>query len=263
MPLARTRVGLIGLGAIGLALAELAANAADELDLCGALVRDGTKPRHGCPVPVVTTVDALLAMQPDVVAEVAGHAGLAEHGPAILANGVDLIIVAVGALAEPVTAERLLAAAEAGGAQIRIASGAIGGLDAIAAARRGGLTRVTHTTRKPPASLMPAADAARLTEPLELFRGSAREGALRFPESINVAAAVSFAGLGLDRTEVVVLADPAVDRNRHVVEAEGEFGQLRFEIANVPSERNPRTGRLTAMSVLHEILKRRERLSVG
>jgi aspartate dehydrogenase len=154
-------------------------------------------------------------------------------------------------------------AAQAGGGRVRIASGAIGALDALAAARLGGLSRVTHTTRKPPASLMTEHEAARLREPLVLFRGSAREGALRFPESINVAAAVSFAGLGLDRTEVVVLADPSVDRNRHVVEAEGDFGHLRFEIANVPSERNPRTGKLTAMSVLHELLRRTERLSVG
>jgi aspartate dehydrogenase len=257
------RTGLIGLGSIGLSLVDLANEQADEIEIVGALVREPWRERPGIAIPVVGTAAELLKLRPSVVAEVAGHEGLQQHGPSILRAGIDVVIVAVGALAEPATEAALLDAARAGGARLRIASGAIGGLDAIAAARFGGLARVTHTTRKPPASLLSEAEAASLSEPLELFRGSAREGALKFPESINVAAAVSFAGLGLDRTEVVVLADPAVDRNRHVVEASGAFGELRFEIANVPSERNPRTGRLTAMSVLHELLKREATLAVG
>jgi aspartate dehydrogenase len=97
----------------------------------------------------------------------------------------------------------------------------------------------------------------------EVFRGNAREGALRFPESINVAAAVSLAGIGLDRTEVRVLADPAVTRNHHEVVAEGPFGALRFEIANIPSEANPKTGRLVALSIVQALLRRRAALVVG
>lgn len=258
-----TRVGLIGLGSIGQSVVELARAWPERLDICGALVRDPAKPRNAAGVPVVTSVNDLLALRPGVVAEVAGHDGLRAHGPAVLRAGVDLVIVAVGALAEPETEAALLAAAHEGGGRIRVASGAIGALDAIAAARLGGLARVTHTTRKPPATLLSPEEAVALREPREVFRGSARDGALRFPESINVAAAVSFAGIGLDRTEVVVVADPAVERNLHVVEAEGAFGQLRFEIANEPSESNRRTGKLTAMSVVHELLDRDARFSVG
>lgn len=257
------RVGMLGLGTIGLAVADLARERPYDVTFVGALVRDPGRERPAARVAIVSSIDELFACRPAVVAEVCGHEGLKEHGPAILRRGIDLVIVAIGALAERETESALLEAAREGGGRIRIASGAIGGLDAIASARLGGLSRVTHTTRKPPGSLLSATEAAALREPLELFRGSAREGALRFPESINVAAAVSFAGLGLDRTEVVVLADPGVDRNRHVVEAEGEFGYLRFEIANIPSESNPRTGRLTAMSVLNELLNRGAVLSVG
>src|SRR5207302_4936814 len=132
--------------------------------------------------------------------------------------------------------EAILAAASAGGAQVRIASGAIGGLDAIAAAAVGGLDRVTHVTRKPARTLLDPAEAARLEAGREIFRGTAREGALLFPESINVAAAISLAGIGLDRTEVCVIADPSVIRNQHEVTAEGAFGRLRFEIQNIPTD---------------------------
>jgi aspartate dehydrogenase len=172
-------------------------------------------------------------------------------------------MLSVGVLAEPEAEHALLEAASSGGAQAVVLSGGIGGLDAIASAREGGLTRVTHTARKPARTLLPASEAADLHEPRELFRGSVREGALLFPESINVAAAVALAGLGLDRTVVCVIADPSVERNRHEVVAEGAFGVLRFEIANVPSETNPKTGKLVAMSVVHALRRRASHLVIG
>jgi aspartate dehydrogenase len=172
------------------------------------------------------------------------------------------VAVSVGALAEPDTYVALVGATNGGG-RLVVASGAIGALDAISAAALGGLERVTHTTRKPPRSLLDREEADALTEAREVFRGSARDGALRFPESINVAAAVSLAGIGLDRTEVCVIADPAVTRNHHEVVAEGAFGKLRFTIENVPTEENPRTGRLVAASIVRTLLRRRARLVVG
>jgi len=172
-------------------------------------------------------------------------------------------MVSVGAFAVPGVLDEMRAAAREGGSQAKIASGAIGALDAIAAAAVGGLDRVTHTTRKPAHTLLPPDEVATLTEARELFRGPAREAALRFPESINVAAAVSLAGIGLDRTEVVMIADPAVTRNIHIVTAEGAFGTLRFEIANVPSETNARTGKLVAMSIIHALRTRKATLIAG
>ena len=84
-----------------------------------------------------------------------------------------------------------------------------------------------------------------------------------FPESINVAAAVSLAGIGLDRTEVCVLADPSIERNMHTVVAEGAFGRLQFEIQGIPTQENPRTGRLVAMSVMRTLLLRRAPIVIG
>lgn len=258
------RVGLIGFGAIGGAVYRLLrTEGAGTVVIVGALVRDPAKHAEADAPSFVTTCDDLLALKPEVVVEAAGHGALRAHGPAVLRAGCDLVMVSVGAFATPEVYDAVVTAAETGNARAIIASGAIGALDAIAAASIGGLDRVTHTTRKPAHTLLPSDEAAALTEAREVFRGNARDGALRYPESINVAAAVSLAGIGLDRTEVVVLADPHITRNMHTVVAEGAFGRLRFEIEGVPTVENPRTGRLVAMSVARALLNRRAAIVVG
>lgn len=259
------RVGIIGLGAIGQQVARLLRedSSRGEIVLIAALVRDPKRQRPSGGPPTVSSCGQLLALRPDLVVEAAGHDALREHGPRVLEAGCDLLALSVGALAEPATEAALLAAARAGRSRLRVLSGAIGALDAIAAAAVGGLDRVTHTTRKPARTLLEPAEADALTAPRELFRGSAREGALRFPESINVAAAVSLAGIGLDRTEVRVIADNAVTRNQHEVVAEGAFGTLRFTIEGMPSAENRKTGRLVAMSAVRALRARRAPLVVG
>lgn len=258
------RVGLIGLGAIGGAVARLVAERPADAAIVGVLVRDTGRARAAATTfPLVATPDALLALRPAIVVEAGGHAALSAHGPTILRSGCDLLAVSVGALADPAIHDTLLAAAHDGGGRIIIASGAIGALDALAAAALGGLDRVTHTTRKPAHTLLPTDEAAALTAAREIFCGSAREGALRFPESINVAAAVALAGIGFDRTEVRVIADPAVTRNGHEVKAVGAFGTLCFTIENIPSAENPRTGRLVALSIVRALLRRHASLTIG
>lgn len=258
------RVGLIGLGTIGGSVARLAAyHAPDQIAFVGALVHDDARERGSGLPPIFASAEALLAVEPDVVVEAGGHDALALHGPAILRAGCDLVMVSVGALARPEVYDAISAAARAGNSRAIVASGAVGALDAISSAALGGLDRVTHTTRKPPHTLLAPDEATALREAREIFRGSAREGALRFPESINVAAAVALAGIGLDRTEVCVIADPAVTRNQHEIVAEGAFGSLRFAIENVPSESNPKTGRLVALSIVQTLLRRRAALVIG
>jgi aspartate dehydrogenase len=254
------RVGLIGLGAIGSGLVRLVqGRASDEIELVGAVVRDPGRSRAPGLPPTFANAGQLLALRPDLVVEVGGHQALATHGPEVLRAGCDLLVVSAGAFADPATEQALLTAAAQGKAHLRIASGAIGALDAVAAAAVGGLDSVCHTTRKPASTLESNPEAG----VRELFSGSAREAALMFPESVNVAAAVSLAGLGLDRTRVRVIADPDIDRNHHEVVCEGRFGWLRFEIRNIPTEENPRTGRLVAMSLLHCLRQRGARLQIG
>jgi len=256
------RVGLIGFGAIGQPVVELATQYPNDLEIVAACTRTGIPRQSDATVPVVATLDDLLRLRPDVVVEIAGHDALREHGPHVLTAGIDLVAVSVGVLAIPDVESDLLAAAIEGGSQIRVASGAIGALDALAAAKIGGIERVTHTTRKPARTLL-GDDADGMTEARDVFNGPAREAALRFPESVNVTAAVSLAGIGFDRTMVRVIADPAVDRNVHQVEAEGDFGYLSFEIRNVPSADNPKTGKIVAMSIISTLRQPWLPLSIG
>jgi len=134
----------------------------------------------------------------------------------------------------------------------------------------GGLFSVTLTTRKPPAALLtplqtPAeqAELRGLTEARTLYEGPARAAVRLFPQNVNVAAAVSLAGIGFDHTTVRVVADPAVRRNTHEVHARGAFGEFRMQVQNAQSPTNPKTGVVTAMSVLKALRNRHETLLVG
>lgn len=245
------RVGLIGNGAIGRSVVRHASAYPAQIQIVGILTRT---PLDRASPPITGSVDDFLALAPDVVVEAAGHAALREHGPVALAHGCDLVALSVGAMADAEFEQDIRAAMTRGGSRMIVASGAVGALDAIGAAAIGGISTVTHTTRKPARSLLPEKEAATLQEPREVFAGPAREAALRYPENVNVSAAVSLAGIGFDRTIVRVIADPRTARNIHEVEVEGEFGHLRFEISNIPSDDNPKSARLAAMSVVYTLM---------
>lgn len=248
------RVGFIGFGTIARAVASgIRAGKCGPCHLGAALVRRSPvdEPREFI---LTTDRDQFLASGLDVVVELAGQEAVAQHGEAVLAHGCDLMVLSVGALADDDLHERLAAAASAHGSRLIIPSGAIAGLDAIASAAIGGLEEVTLTTRKPAEALRTGTerDAALglvEDEPVLLYEGPARHAVRHYPANVNVAAALSLAGVGFDRTLVRVYADPNVTRNTHEVVARGWFGELRLTIMNVPTE-NPKTGRITALSVL-------------
>ena len=130
-------------------------------------------------------------------------------------------------------------------------------LDAVRGAAEGGINSVTMVTRKPPNGLAGAPhlvknniDVSNLSEPLLVFEGSARDGAIGFPANVNVAAALSLAGIGADKTRLQVWADPTVTRNTHTIRVDAPSVRFEMKIENVPSEANPRTGMLTPLSVL-------------
>lgn len=229
-------IALIGIGAIGQWLAER----------CPGPVH---LVRRGEPVPPLP-----------LVVEAAGHGAVVEHGETALRQGSDLLLASVGALADEALHDRLFAAAKAEGAgRLLLPSGALGAIDALAAAREGGLSRVRYTARKPAATI--AADREITSETI-LLEGSAREAALAFPKSANVAATVALAGLGFESTEVRVIADPSVTANIHIVEAEGAFGTFSFRIEGRPLPGNPRSSSLTAMSLLRAVRNRHARIVI-
>ncbi|MDF1586848.1 aspartate dehydrogenase [Marinimicrococcus flavescens] len=252
------RIGLIGLGAIG---GEIARHAGEGrlgggLELAAVLVR---RPREtGGGPPVVTRCADFLAAAPELVLECAGHAALREHGETCLAAGADLLVTSAGALADDPLRERLTAAARAAGRRLMIASAGIGALDILAGGAVGGLDRVRVTVAKDPSAWhgTPAAqavDLASLRSPAELYRGPVREGVLLYPQNVNIAAAAALAGAGLDRTELVILADPSLTRHVVRIEAEGAFGRFAFEEEIEPTAENPKTGRLVAMAVVKSL----------
>ena len=223
------------------------------------LVRDGKRDQVAPLLPpgarAVGSVEELLAAGPDLVADCAGHEALRLYAEPLLRAGASLVTVSSGALAAPALEARLAAAqARPGGGRLLIASGAMLGLDGLAAARYGGLERVRYRGIKParawrgtPAEALLDLDGR--AEPAEFFRGSAREAASQYPANANVTATIALAGIGFDRTEVCLVADPAGRENIHQLEYAGAFGRAQVEVRGRPSPANPKTSLLTGLSV--------------
>lgn len=256
------KIGIIGYGTIGQDVAQAVSEGrAGKSTLAAILVRDPSKYED---VPEETrslmTVDAneFFARGLDVIVESAGHSSVKAMGEKALESGAHLIVVSVGAFADEAVLKRMMDTAEACGKQVIVPSAAIGGLDRIAAGAVGPMEQVTLVTRKPPKAwygtlIEEQVDLGSLGEPHCAFEGVARDSARLFPESVNVSAALSLAGVGFDETKVKVYADPTVTHNTHEIEASGKFGRIRLQIQNTPSARNPKTGYIVAMSVIKSI----------
>lgn len=248
------QVCLIGFGAIGRAVYQRAAGDA-RWHISHVVVRSERVAQVQAQLAPHTV--AVSAVPPDaaLVLECAGHSALTAHVLPALARGVECAVLSVGALSEPGLPERLSDAATQGHTQVHLLSGAVGGIDAIAAAKIAGLTSVRYTGRKPPqgwrgtpAEQVIALDA--LTQPTVILEASARQAAALYPKNANVAATVSLAGLGLDATQVRLIADPTITENIHEIEASGAFGSIKIEMRGNPLPENPKTSMLTVLSAL-------------
>lgn len=251
----RLRVGIAGLGAVGTAVARaLLAGAVAELELAAVAVRNPASiaQRLGAVVPALDF--EALADACDVVVEALPRAQFRAVAEPAIAKGRTFVPLSVGALLDE---GDLIETARATGARILVPTGALIGLDAVKAAAEGTIASANMVTRKPPAGLAGAPYLAEhaislegLTEPLLVFAGSARDGARGFPANVNVAAALSLAGIGPDRTRMEIWADPGITRNTHTIVVEADSARFTMTIENIPSEENPRTGKITALSTL-------------
>lgn len=255
------KVALIGRGSIAGVIMRSLLERHPEIRLAGALGHDIDRVNEQLErrIPLTSSIAELLSWKPTLVVECAGHEALAEHGAEVLRHGIDLIVASVGALADAALERALREAAAAGGARIRIPSGAIGGLDALAAARVGGLDSVCYVGRKPVQAWRGTAaervvDLDRLDKAAVIFEGSAREAALTYPQNANVTAATALAGVGFDATRVTLFADPHARGNEHEIEAQGRFGMMKFSVVNAPLPENPKTSSLAAYSLLRCVL---------
>ena len=165
---------------------------------------------------------------------------------------------------------RLTALAMAGPGRLVVPTGAILGLDVIRASALGRIDRVLVRTRKPPQSLFGAPimaesgiDLQALAAPVCVFKGNANQAVHAFPQNVNVAASVSLAGIGGERTLVEVWADPGVDSNIHEVELDGDCSTARMQIVNHPSASNPRTSAVTLNSLICALQSMTGRIRIG
>lgn len=216
---------------------------------------------------VRTDVAALLADKPDVVAECASHVAVKDFGPTILESGCDLVVISIGAMSDEGLRDRLQQAAIKGGARVVFPAGAIGGVDALGAARLSGLESVVYIGRKPPKAWRgtPAErllDLDALREPAVFFEGSAREAAQTYPLNANVTATLALAGIGLDATQVRLVADPGAARNVHEFSVRSACGDFTMRLEGFPSPANPKTSLLAGYSVARELLNRADSIVI-
>jgi len=264
-------VGVGGFGAIGMAVARaldsgsipgmrLAAVSANDKLAAAARMRD-----YVSPVSVVGL--AALADTSDIVIECAPSAVFREVAEAAIEKGRIFMPLSCGQLLDHMD---LVTRAEETGARIVVPTGALLGLDAVRGAAEGEIESVTMVTRKPPSGLAGAPhlvendiDVSDLSEPLMVFDGSARGAVKGFPANVNVAVALSLAGIGPDRTTIQVWADPGVTRNTHTIKVEADSVRFEMTIENVPSLENPRTGALTSLSTIAALRGLVQPLKVG
>jgi aspartate dehydrogenase len=221
-------------------------------------------------VGFVTSVSKMVALRPDVVVEAASHEAVREHAEPLLLAGIGVIVLSGGALCDDALRARLESAALRTGALLYVPSGGIGGLDALKAACVAGVDEVTIAVTKPPAAWKGIAYVERLGLDLDrlhgahvLFEGSARDGVPHFPANVNIAAVLSMAGIGFDRTRLKVVADPALTRNTHFIEIRGKASDISIRLANVADPDNPKTAWLACYSALCAIREAKSNVRYG
>jgi aspartate dehydrogenase len=219
--------------------------------------------------PVFMKVEELLS-NVDLVIESASQNAVKLIVPLALEAKRDVMILSVGALADEELREKIFRLAKQNNCKLYFPSGAVAGIDGINSASAAYISSVTLTTRKPPSGLAGAPHVKALGIELEkiekeilLFEGSAADAVKAFPENVNVAATISLAGIGFERTKVKVIADPAISRNIHEITVEGEFGSLFTRVENLPSPNNPKTSYLAALSAISTLKKILNPVQIG
>lgn len=254
------RIAFVGWGAIARRAADLLAARSPNIVLSAIATRtlpEGA-PRLPNGISWLPGPDALEQLDIDLLVEAAGREAVEPWGHVALKRGMSYAVCSTSAFCYDAVLQRLMASAETGGGRILVPPGALAGIDALAAASILPLDSVDHRIVKPPLAWKGTAAEGlvrleELQEACTFFEGTAREAARRFPANANVAAITALAGLGLDRTRVALVADPAVRRNRHQLRVQGDFGVMEMTIENRPLEGNPRSSELTALAVVRLI----------
>lgn len=264
------KVAIAGFGAIGFAAAKALDQGLPGLKLAAVSANDKARAADkqrgfNNPVPVLDYTE--LAAAADIIVEAMPAKYFDTLAESAIDQGRTFIPLSCGQLLRRAD---LKDRADAKGARIIVPTGALLGLDAVCAAAEGNITEARITTTKPPNGLAGAPyletagiDVLAINEPTRIFAGSAREGAIGFPANVNVAAALAMAGIGPDATILEIWADPDIGRNQHRIQITSCSADLDMTIRNIPSDENPRTGKITALSLIATLRKMHAPLAVG
>ncbi len=272
----KLKVGLIGCGVIGTIIAEaIDKDLSDRFSLITVFDLLPEKAQKICegmsyPPKISQNFRDFLNHPMDLAIEAASQRAVHMYGVKVLETGKDLMIMSVGALLDDGLLNELENVARQYRRHIYIPSGAIAGLDAIKAASLAGLSKVTLTTTKPPRGLKGAPyieqrhiDLEKISEPTLIYEGRAEEAVRFFPQNVNVAASLSLAGIGKEKTWVRIIVDPNISENIHEIKAEGKFGNLVCKTENLPFPENPKTSYLAALSAIKTLEEIGRELVIG
>ncbi|MEM1606882.1 MAG: aspartate dehydrogenase [Candidatus Bathyarchaeia archaeon] len=277
MKLTPIGAGLIGCGAIGTVIAE-AIDSGKAGDINLVIVYDLIHERSELLVSklsrkplIAESFDEVLKREDvHLVIEAASQEAVRQYAVKILNSNKDLMIMSAGALVDNYLLSGIIKAAKEKGRKVYVPSGAIVGLDNVKSASVGRIEEVTLTTRKPPVSFKGAPyiekskiDLSSIKSPLVLFEGTAREAVKLFPQNVNVAATLSLAGVGPDKTKVRIIVDPTIRNIIHEIHVKGEFGEIYTRTENRPFPTNPKTSYIAALSAIATLRKISESIIVG
>jgi aspartate dehydrogenase len=253
------RLAIIGCGSIGGELAEAADEMAEVkriylLDQQGKAA-EALASRLKKAVAVQSVDQELYHC--DLVVEAASQTAAREIIPKVVGRGVDIMIMSVGVLVDDDYRNSVYAAARNTGARILVPSGAVCGTDGLSSAVIGNIDSVELITTKNPDGMADVPylkergiDLRKIDGPMVIYKGTAREAVKLFPKNVNVAATVSIMGIGFDMTKVTIVIDPRAKANSHELIVKGEFGEMVSRTSNVPSDANPSTSYLAALSAI-------------
>ncbi|XZF76800.1 aspartate dehydrogenase [Bacillus sp. AL-1R] len=262
-------IGIIGYGAIGKDIVKyINEGKAGDVSLKAVLVRRKDQYETHISDLIYDNEEAFFGLGLDIIIEAAGHDAVYKYGKRTLSSSSDLIISSVGALADDTLLVELENAAKLTNSKIIIPSAAIAGLDRVAASMLQEVDEVKLVTRKPPSAWRGTiaeekVDLDTVKEPICIYNGVARESSMLFPESTNVSATLSLAGIGFDKTKVQVYVDPNIARNSHQIFVKGFFGEMEVKVQNIPSSTNPKTGYIVAMSICNTLKNRTSAIVIG
>lgn len=270
-------MGLIGCGSIGAVIAKaIDEGKAGDVELIAVydVVREHSEELVGrlSKKPVISESADELIRRKDLklIIEAASQEAVKEYALRVLKEGKDFMVMSTGALLDEELLKQIQNSAKRKGRKVYVPSGAIVGLDNVKSAAVGRVYEVTLTTRKPPSSFegSPFVKSRRINlravkEPLLLYEGKAREAVKLFPRNVNVAASLSLAGVGADKTKVRIIANPRIKEIVHEIHVKGEFGELETRTVNRPFPTNPKTSYIAALSAIATLKRVAGNIVVG